>query len=150
MTDRLIHIILNRPKSLLAIVALITAALGYHMLNLRVDFSLEQLFPEHDPERQIYSDFRDDFALDDDIFLMVYEADDPFSQRNLDVVRGFTEDLEYLEGIESVISLANIERISTEQGILTLDYFFPPPISMLIKSGKGKLSFSIIPSSNRS
>ena len=125
MTDQLIHIVLNRPKSLLAVVALITVALGYHILNLRIDFSLEQLFPEHDPERQIYSDFREDFALDDDVFLMVYETDDPFSPRNLDIIRDFTEDLEYLEGIESVISLANIERISTGQGILTLDYFFP-------------------------
>lgn len=140
MTDRLFHIILNRPKILLGATALITIFLGYHMLNLRVDFSLEQLFPEHDPDRQIYSDFREDFALDDDIFLMVYETDDPFSTQNLDVIRLFTKELEYLEGIESVISLANVERISMGKSILTMDYFFPEDLANEeINQRKGEL-----------
>jgi hydrophobe/amphiphile efflux-3 (HAE3) family protein len=129
MSDRLIHIILNRSKTLLAVAAVITIFLGYHMLNLRIDFSLEQLFPQHDPDRQIYSDFREDFTLDDDVFLMVYETDDPFSIRNLDIIRAFTEELEYLEGIENVISLANVERISMGKNILTMDYFFPEDLT---------------------
>ena len=104
---------------------MISLALGYHIPKLEVDFSIEQLFPEHDPDRQTYFDFRDDFALDDDVFLMVYETDNPFSHDNLELIRLFTEDLEYLDGIEEVISLANIERLVREDDVLTMDYFLP-------------------------
>ncbi|MFC1543468.1 RND family transporter [Candidatus Neomarinimicrobiota bacterium] len=90
-----------------------------------MDFSLEQLFPEHDPDRDTYFNFREDFALDDDVFLMVYETDDPFSDANLELVRVLTEELMELEGIEEITSLANIERLYFEDDILTLDYYFP-------------------------
>ncbi len=119
------NIVLNHPRTLLASIAVITLFLGYHMLNLQVDFSIEQLFPEHDPDRDVYFNFQGDFTLDDDIFLMVYETDDPFSAENLALVRDLTEDLIYLEGIEEVTSLANIERLYVENDVVTIDYYFP-------------------------
>jgi len=123
--DLLSRLVLSRPRTLLGIAAVITALLGYHVQKLKVDFSIEQLFPEHDPDRQVYYDFREDFALDDDVFLMVYETDDPLSSDNLALLQGLTEDLEYMEGVEEVISLANIERMYQEDGVLTVDYYFP-------------------------
>ena len=119
------RLVINHPRTILGVIALITAALGYHIQFLQVDFSIEQLFPEKDPDRQIYFDFRENFALDDDLFLMVYETDSVCSPKNLELVRHLTWNLEELEGVEEVYSLTNIERMSLEGGLLTLDYYFP-------------------------
>jgi hydrophobe/amphiphile efflux-3 (HAE3) family protein len=125
LLDQLSRFILKYPRLLLSVIAAITLILGYHMPKLEVDFSIEQLFPEHDPDRQTYFDFRDDFALDDDVFLMVYETDNPFSSDNLELVRTLTEELEYMDGVEEIISLANIERMALEDDVLMMDYFLP-------------------------
>ncbi|MCH7938380.1 MAG: MMPL family transporter [Candidatus Marinimicrobia bacterium] len=125
MLRLLSRLVINHPRTILGFIALITVALGYHIQFLQVDFSIEQLFPEKDPDRQIYFDFRENFALDDDLFLMVYETDSVCSPANLELVRHLTWNLEELEGVEQVYSLTNIDRMSLEEGLLTLDYYFP-------------------------
>ena len=40
--------------------------------HLRVDFSLEHMFPNNDPERQFYEEFREEFSREDDIILLTY------------------------------------------------------------------------------
>ncbi len=119
------RLVINHPRTILGAVALITAALGYHIQFLQVDFSIEQLFPEKDPDRQVYLDFSENYAPDDDLFLMVYETDSLCSPKKLDLVRHLTWNLEDLEGVEEVYSLTNIGRMSLEEGWLIPDYYFP-------------------------
>ena len=76
---------------------------------LKVDFSLEQLFPESDPEKDIYEEFIHEFHREDDKILMVYECDNPVSRKNIALVAEITEMIELdIEGVEEVVSLSNI------------------------------------------
>ena len=51
--------------------------------RLQVDFSLEQMFPESDPEKDAYESFINDFNREDDKILLVYECANPTSRENI-------------------------------------------------------------------
>ena len=75
----------NHPKKILLAIFLLTVGLFYYAFlsdhRLIIDFSLEQMFPENDPEKEIYDNKTNDLSIylepesetesDDD-----YESDD--------------------------------------------------------------------------
>ncbi len=126
MLRRLVRQVVRRPWTVLAVIAAITLALATQIPHLAIDFSIEQLFPERDPEKEAYFRFREDFVSDDDLILLVYEAGDPLSPENMALLRELTDRLEELESLESVYSLANIERLSLADGVVQIDDYFPP------------------------
>ena len=105
--------LVNNPKKILTILATLTIYFGYYAYlsdnRLIVDFSLEQMFPENDIEREKYEKFRDEFSREDDKFLLIYSCDDPLSKKNITKVEEVTDELEWIDGIEGIISLSNIE-----------------------------------------
>ena len=107
------RIILKYPILVLTGIAMITGICFYSAFlsehYLRVDFSLEQLFPESDPEKDIYETFIHEFHREDDKILLVYKCDNPTSRENISSVAEITEIIELeIEGVEEVISLSNI------------------------------------------
>ena len=105
--------LVNNPKKILTLLATLTIYFGYYAYlsedKLIVDFSLEQMFPENDIEREKYEKFRDEFSREDDKFLLIYSCDDPLSKKNITKVEEVTDELEWIDGIEGIISLSNIE-----------------------------------------
>ncbi|MCH8328557.1 MAG: hypothetical protein IID15_08570, partial [Candidatus Marinimicrobia bacterium] len=126
MLERIIGQVLHRPKVVLAVIGAITLFFAYQARTLAVDFSIEQLFPRHDVEKDAYLQFKSDFVSDDNLILLVYESGDPLTEENLDILRQFTQRLEELPSIKSVFSLSNIERISSADGLLLIEDYFPP------------------------
>ena len=98
MLTTLSRIILKYPKLILSVIAMITGLCFYSAFLseqfLRVDFSLEQLFPESDPEKDVYEAFTHEFHREDDKILLVYECDNPTSQENIAAVAEITEIIE--------------------------------------------------------
>ena len=79
--------------------------------KLEVDFSLEQMFPDRDPEKDAYQSFIDEFNREDDKVLLVYDCDNPTSRENIAVVSELTEMMELdVEGVEGVLSLSSIDE----------------------------------------
>ena len=76
MLNKLSKIILDHPKFVLAAILSLTMVFGYVAFlspyHLRIDFSLEQMFPNDDPQREIYEDFQKEFSREDDIILLTY------------------------------------------------------------------------------
>ena len=75
-------------KKILFSVFLITGFLFYYAFfsdsKIRVDFSLEQMFPENDPEKEIYDNFRSKFPREDNSVLMIYAPPtNPLNMENL-------------------------------------------------------------------
>ena len=67
MLERFIGQVLERPKFVLAIVGAITLFFAFQARALSVDFSLEQLFPRQDVEKDAYLQFKSDFVTDDNL-----------------------------------------------------------------------------------
>ena len=78
------RIILKYPILVLTGIAMITGLCFYSAFlsehYLRVDFSLEQLFPESDPQKDVYEQCTREFHREDDKILLVYECDNPTSR----------------------------------------------------------------------
>jgi len=113
MLNKLSQTILKFPISVMTIILLITAYFFHYALlseqRLIVDFSLEQMFPESDPEKDSYQSFIDEFNREDDKILLVYDCDNPTSRKNISRIAELTEMMELdIDGIEGVISLSSI------------------------------------------
>ena len=114
MLNKLSHTILKFPISVMTIILLITAYFFHNAFlseqRLKVDFSLEQMFPENDPEKDAYQLFIDEFSREDDKILLVYDCDNPTSRKNISKIAELTEMMELdIDGVEGVISLSNID-----------------------------------------
>ena len=113
MLSKISHIVLKYPKFVLSGIFIITVFCGYiaffSPIKLRVDFSLEQMFPENDPQKDIYQNFLDEFSREDDILFLTYSNIDPLTRENVEAVLDITDELEFLDGVETVYSLGNLE-----------------------------------------
>ena len=114
MLIRLSKLILDYPKSISSIIVAITIVFGYiaffSSLRLQVDFSLEQMFPNNDSGRDIYEQFKNEFSREDDLVLLTYEGTQILSRESIEKIDEITEALEFLDGVEQVISLSNIQN----------------------------------------
>ena len=109
----MIPLLINHPRKVLSLLFSITIFFAYYAFfssdRLVVDFSLEQMFPENDIEREKYEVFKDEFSREDDKFLLIYKNEDPLSRKNISILGDITDDLEWIDGIENILSLSNIE-----------------------------------------
>ena len=129
MSNKLIQVILNHPKVILSILASITLILGTFLPKVKMDFSIEQLFSQNDPVINRFLNFREEFdGVDNRIFLL-YESDDPFSYKNLELNKKMVYAFENIEGVSKVTSLTNIE-LFTESG----EYLLSPVYENIPKS----------------
>ena len=106
--------IINNPVLTLSTVFAITLWFAYYAFfssnRLIVDFSLEQMFPENDPERDKYEEFRAEFSREDDKFLLIYSCDDPLRRENVKKLGVIDTLINAIAGIEQTTSLFNIQE----------------------------------------
>ena len=119
--QKAIYKLLDHPRITLFTLALVTVIFGSFLKDLRLEFSIEQLFTQKDPRVERFLQFRDEFSGVDNILFLIYESNNPFSKKNLDKNRQLIESLETIDGVESVTSLTNLE-LFTEGG----DYLLQP------------------------
>ena len=119
--QKAIYKLLDHPWITLFTLALVTVIFGSFLKDLRVEFSIEQLFTQEDPRVERFLQFRDEFSGVDNILFLIYESNNPFSKKNLDKNRQLIESLETIDGVESVTGLTNLE-LFTEGG----DYLLQP------------------------
>ena len=113
MLNGLSKILLKYPVPVMTAIMLITGLFFWVAFlsdtRLEVDFSLEQMFPESDPEKDAYDSFIKEFNREDDKILLVYDCDNPTSRGNIAKMSALTEMMELdVAGIENVVSLSNI------------------------------------------
>ena len=157
MLNKLSQTILKFPISVMTIILLITAYFFHYAFlseqRLIVDFSLEQMFPESDPEKDSYQSFIDEFNREDDKILLVYDCDNPTSRKNISRIAELTEMMELdIDGIEGVISLSSIgdgdyfsEDLTDEEWNTQVEKLLQHPIyPNLIISSDGKTGSLLI------
>ena len=99
----------NHPKKILLLIFLLTMGLFYYAFlseqRLIIDFSLEQMFPENDPEKEIYDNFRDKFNKDDDVVLLVYVPSDPLNVESMKVSSQVVNKISSIKGLSNCVSI---------------------------------------------
>jgi len=107
---------IHRPAAAAVVFALITLALAWQLPRLEIDASNEGLMLERDPARQYYEQVKATFGSDE--LTVVLVKADIFTAPVLNLIQRVSEDLERVEGVSRVDSLATVDNISaTGDGI---------------------------------
>ena len=106
------HTLTHHPKKILLIIFLITSYLFYYAFlsedALEIDFSLEQMFPENDPEKEIYDNFRAKFDREDLSALMIYTPPNhPLDIDALNIVNDVVGQMKDIQNLSNCINLTS-------------------------------------------
>ena len=122
---------IGHPKTVLAFLFMITLVFAGISTGLQFDFTIENLFPENDPEVDAYFEFREEFEREDDLISLAYDAGDPFSHENLLSTRMLTEAFSNIEGISEVTSLTNVELFEPGEDLVMAAVYKTLPVDVI-------------------
>ncbi len=108
--QKLIFWVLKHPIISIGLLVIITVGLCWKVNTLEIDSSAEGLMVEGDPARDYYETIKEKFG-DDNLTVVVLQADDIFTAPALRTIGNITGDLESIEGVASVESLTTVNRI---------------------------------------
>ncbi len=107
--DTMANFLFGNRKSLLALFALITVALGLSATQLRVDAGFEKMIPLQHPYMQTFLEYRKDFGGANRVVIALRadKAEDIYSPEFFKALKEVTDDVFFLPGVDraSVMSL---------------------------------------------
>jgi predicted RND superfamily exporter protein/CRP-like cAMP-binding protein len=104
--NRVYSFIVDRPKLLLSLIALLTLFFGFHARHIRIDSSVESLLPRNDPEKTYYAEVRRLFGSDE-IGVIGLVTDNIYTPAVLHKIRRLTDEIKQIDGVENVVSVTN-------------------------------------------
>jgi uncharacterized protein len=115
MWSKLVRIILRNRIAILSVLFVITAFMGYHATRIEMDYDMIQMLPEDDPTSQAYKEFKQLFGQDGS--MMVIGSDDPriLQLRYFRMFYDFSEQINSVEGVDTVLSIAKFYNIEKSQ-----------------------------------
>ncbi|MDJ0782145.1 MAG: MMPL family transporter [Desulfosarcinaceae bacterium] len=114
--------VLDRPKSFLLALLLLTVALGAFLPRLSFKTSVHDLVVETLPDAQIYNQFRDRFGSEE-LIRVVIRADDLFTPTSFAALTHLSTAAEKIPGVARVISLPVVKATVDLSGGWTLQRF---------------------------
>ena len=128
--ERLYLFVVNRPKTLLLLLFILTCVFGVFAKDIRLDSSIESLLSQDNPDSQYYAEVRQLFGSDE-VGVVGLLADDIYTAAVLHKIQRLTEALGNIEGVQEVLSLTNaLDPIA--------DVVEPPPLVTRIPTDQGR------------
>ena len=104
--------ILDNTKLFFSVIILITSIFFYIAFlsddRLRIDFSLEQMFPTKDVDRDDYEQFKIVYGREDNVMFLTITNGNIFSDINLSILELLTSDLAKIDYIDYAFSLGSL------------------------------------------
>ena len=104
--------ILNHTKLFFSVILFITSIFFYVAFlsddKLKIDFSLEQMFPTKDEDRDDYDQFKIVYGREDNVMFMTVTNGNIFSDINLSILEVLTADLSKIKHIDYAFSLGSL------------------------------------------
>ncbi|WDE00778.1 efflux RND transporter permease subunit [Thalassomonas actiniarum] len=111
--------IIDRPKTTLAVIALVVLAFTYYAPGIRLDASADTLILENDQSLKYYRGIKARYGSDDYLFVTYSPKKDLFSQAVLDDLKQLRDKLAAINGVSSVVSIWDVPLINSPR--ITLD-----------------------------
>ena len=117
------RLILAYPKTVLLVILLLVAALGYEARKLEIDASAETLILENDKDLHFTRQINSRYGSSDFLVISYLPNDDLFSDRVLADLADLRDELAALEGVESVTTILDVPLLESP----------PRPIKELVR-----------------
>lgn len=92
----------------LIIIGLITVFFGYQMRSLKLSYELAQMLPDNHPTLQAYKKFKTEFGQDGAVMFVGAVNPNIFELENFNALYDLSGELQKIEGVEGVVSIAQI------------------------------------------
>ena len=117
---------LKRPKTVLAIYAVITLLFLIQFPKIGIDTDPENMLYEDEPARVAHREFKDEFALHDAIIVGVVDdsvSEGVFTPQTLNNIGAVTEEIAGIEGVIAydLMSLTTTDDIEGRAGVLNIE-----------------------------
>ncbi|MEM9339870.1 MAG: MMPL family transporter [Bacteroidota bacterium] len=126
MWSKLAHIILRFRVTLMVILAIITAFMGYQSRNIKWSYDLANIVPEKDPDMIYFRQFRKTFGEDGNILAIGIQDSAVYETANFKKFSDLTLGLAEKEGIRNVLGLPNLQMLkkNSEKGAFQFQSVF--------------------------
>jgi predicted RND superfamily exporter protein len=133
---------------LMAIIALITAVMGYFATKVEMSYDFTRTVPPNDPDMVFLNKFKEQFGEDGNMVAVGMKDSAIYTAANFQKFREFSEKLRKIDGVNEVLSLPLLKVIlkDTAQSKFYLSPLFPESISsqpmldsLLIEARKQKI-----------
>ena len=111
MLNQFFQLVINNPKRTLIAVLLITIFLSLFIPNLKIDFSIEHLFSQNDPNVEKYFSFRETFGREDNVITLIYKPHDVYDKNLYIELEELAFQIESLNGVENIASIFTLSDI---------------------------------------
>ena len=111
MLERTFRLIIKNPKTTLFNVFVITLFLSLFIPNLKIDFSIEHLFSQNDPNVEKYFSFRNDFGREDNVMTIIYKPKNIYEKDLYLELEELVYKIEELNGVRSVASIFTLSDL---------------------------------------
>ena len=104
--------IIKNGITLLTVIALLTGYFFYQAFYsdnpLKIDFSIEHMFPNKDNDKDYYDNFKSKYGREDNTIFLSFSNDDIFSNQSLTIIEYLSENFKKIKNIDYVLSLGNL------------------------------------------
>ena len=111
MLNQFFQLVINNPKRILLTVFSITLFLLLFIPNLKIDFSIEHLFSQNDPNVEKYFSFRETFGREDNVITLIYKPHDVYDKNLYIELEELAYQIELLNGVENIASIFTLSDI---------------------------------------
>lgn len=117
--NKIASYIIKAKYAVIVVTLLITGVLGYYMKDLNVNPDVLSYLPDDDPEAVTFREIGKTFG-GNQTGLVAMESKDIFSITELEHIVTITDSLKSIDGITTVISLADVVDIKDYEGIIEI------------------------------
>ena len=111
MLNQFFKLVINNPKRTLLAVCGITIFFALFIPNLKIDFSIEHLFSQNDPNVEKYFSFRETFGREDNVITLIYKPHDVYDKNLYIELEELAFQIESLNGVENIASIFTLSDI---------------------------------------
>jgi len=118
MWTSLAHIVIKFRLTLIIILALVTAFMGFHAKDVELSYDFSKVVPANDPAMVEFKKFRQIFGEDGNVIVVGLKDSTVFKTDNFRRLKYLSNEFSKIEGVEGVISLPDLQRlIKNKSGI---------------------------------
>jgi len=122
MFEKLTLFSIDRPKTVIALMTLITVLFGLQFPNVTIDADPENMLDAEQEDRAFYDETKDTFGINDLIVVGVVDEADVFRSESLAGIARATAEILKIDGviIEDVISPSTTDNVKSAGGLLDI------------------------------